>query len=451
MKRLAWTLLGSLALCAAAHAAAPRSNYVVQDIYDANHPYAAQLPQELATKMQKMSADPFAFYRGTADLFYRDVASRSSAYVNAATSQVWLDGDAHLQNFGAFRDSHGNDVFALNDFDEGYFGPYVWDVWREAVGIQLAAEQMGIGASDRDAIVDTFVEAYLDKMTDFKGNDDELGYQLTTSNTSGAVKDLIQAVGDDSRNHMLDKYTEIDNGMRRFQTTDKLATVDSSRYAAIAASIGAYVDSIPASRRYASSFYAVKDIRAKLGSGIGSLGRYRYWVLVEGPSASNSDDVILEMKQAASSDVALANPGGMPSSAYDGQQGYRVVRSLKAQLIHADVLAGYTTLGGNPFYVHEKSPYQEDFDYTQLTSVGQWETAAGYMGKALASAHALSDKDYDDTLIPYSEDKEVADITDHHHDAFRAEVRAFADDYAQQVKDDYQSFLDAYDSGMPLY
>jgi uncharacterized protein (DUF2252 family) len=451
MKCLAWTLLGCLALGAAAHAAAPRSNYVIQDICHVNHPYAAQSPQELATKMRKMSADPFAFYRGTADLFYRDVASRSSAFVNTATSRVWLDGDAHLQNFGAFRDSHGNDVFALDDFDEGYFGPYVWDVWREAVGIQLAAEQMGIGASDRDAIVDTFVEAYLDKMTDFKGNDDELDYRLTTSNTSGAVKDLIQAVGDDTRSHQLDKYTEIDNGARRFQTTAKLATVDSTRYAAIAASMTAYVESIPSSRRYASSYYTVKDIRAKLGSGIGSLGRYRYWVLIEGPSSSNDDDVILEMKQAAPSDVALANPGGMPGSAYDNQQGYRVVRTLKAQLTHADVLAGYTTIGGDPFFVHEKSPFQEDFDYTQLTSVGKWETAAEYMGKALASAHALSDKDYDDTLIPYSEDKEVADITDHHHDAFRAEVRAFADDYAQQVKDDYQSFVAAYDSGATLY
>ncbi|WP_375513233.1 DUF2252 family protein [uncultured Nostoc sp.] len=39
------------------------------EIYQYNHPFASQLPQELATKMHKMTASPFAFYRGTDHIF----------------------------------------------------------------------------------------------------------------------------------------------------------------------------------------------------------------------------------------------------------------------------------------------------------------------------------------------------------------------------------------------
>ena len=54
-------------------AGTPRSTWVENEIYQYNHPFASQLPQELATKMQKMTASPFAFYRGTAHIFYRDM------------------------------------------------------------------------------------------------------------------------------------------------------------------------------------------------------------------------------------------------------------------------------------------------------------------------------------------------------------------------------------------
>ncbi|MEH2466374.1 hypothetical protein [Nostoc sp.] len=36
-------------------AGTPRSTWVENEIYQYNHPFASQLPQELATKMQKMT------------------------------------------------------------------------------------------------------------------------------------------------------------------------------------------------------------------------------------------------------------------------------------------------------------------------------------------------------------------------------------------------------------
>ncbi|MEW6446434.1 MAG: DUF2252 domain-containing protein [Pseudomonadota bacterium] len=441
----------SLSMSEGALAASQRSSWVTQNIYSYNHPYAAQLPQELATKMSKMSAGAFSFYRGTAHLFYEDMKSRASAFTNSATSKVWLEGDMHLQNFSAFKDAGGNKVFDVSDFDEGYWGPYTWDVWRMAVSIILAAKEQGMSSSDRDALVDNFVESYLDKMNDFSGNDDEKNYRLTSGNTNGEVKDAIQALDSKTRGALLSKYTSVVNGKRKFLATSELQALTSTSYSAIGAAMSGYISSIPSSKRYATSYYTLKDARLKLGSGTGSLGRYRYYLLIEGPTTSTSDDVILEMKQEVGSAVAIAAGSLMPSSVYGSNQGKRVALTMKAQLSNTDLLAGWTTVSGASYFLREKSPFQEDFDYTKLTSYSEWMDATGYFGKTLAKIHALSDKDYDSTLISSGVDKAISDITNGKHSEFRAEVRSFAKDYATQVEYDYQAFLSAYRAGQTLY
>ncbi|MEW5838498.1 MAG: DUF2252 family protein [Pseudomonadota bacterium] len=435
----------------AAQAAASRSSWVTQNIYSFNHPYAAQLPQELDTKMDKMSVSPFAFYRGTAHLFYQDMKTRSSAFTNSTTSKAWLEGDMHLQNVGAIKDANGNKVFDVSDFDEGYWGPYTWDVWRMAVSILLAAKEQGISSSDRDALVDNFVESYLDKMDEFSGNDGEKSYRLTTSNTAGEVEDTIQALDSKSRSSLLSKYTSVVSGARKFLNASDLQVLSSSTYSAINSAMSSYISSISSTKRYATSYYKLKDARLKLGSGVGSLGRYRYYLLIEGPSTSTSDDVILEMKQSVSSSVAIAAGSLMPASAYSSHQGKRVALTLKAQVLSADVLTGWTTVSGKNYFLREKSPFQEDFDYTTLTSYSEWMDATDAFGKVVAKIHAISDKDYDSTLISSGVDKAIRDITNGKHDQFRAEVRNFAKDYATQVEYDYASFRSAYLAGQTLY
>ncbi|KGF73528.1 hypothetical protein DO97_18680 [Neosynechococcus sphagnicola sy1] len=437
-----------------ANAASSRYSWVVSEIYNFNHPYKAQLPQELATKMQRMSTNAFAFYRGTAHLFYKDMTTLpASSFVNSSTNYVWLEGDMHLQNMGAFRDSSDNDIFDVTDFDEAYLGSYTWDLRRMAVSIMLAAKANGIGSSDRQDVVRSFLDAYFDKIKDFKGTNDELSYRLNTGNTSGYVKDLIQGVAGESRSSFLSKYTTVNaSGSRLFKVTPgELEYVSSSTSSSILAAMTGYVNSIPSSKRYSSSYYTVKDIRLKLGSGIGSLGKYRYYVLIEGPSASTSDDVILQMKQESSSAVAIAAPGRLPASQYGYHEGQRVTISTKAMLTNTDVLLGYATISGVPYMVREKSPYQVDFDYTQLTSKSKFTDAVTYMGKAMAKDHALADKDYNAAIVSYSQDKEVTDIVDGNRGTFKDEMIAFTLDYTTQVENDYNSFLSAYQSGTTLY
>lgn len=151
----------ALALGGAAHAASSRYSWVIDSIHGYNHPFAAQLPGELKIKMQKMRASPFAFYRGTAHLFFADMATLpASAYAGSSTAQTWLNGDMHLANLGAFRDDSGNFVYDTTDFDEGYWGQYVWDLRRMAVSIVLAARENGLSSTRQEQLVRDFADAY---------------------------------------------------------------------------------------------------------------------------------------------------------------------------------------------------------------------------------------------------------------------------------------------------
>ncbi|WP_445632716.1 DUF2252 domain-containing protein [Nostoc sp. DSM 114161] len=447
------TVLILIGFASTSQAAIPRSAWVENEIYQYNHPFASQLPQELATKMQKMTASPFAFYRGTAHIFYRDMQTLpGSGFVNSPTSAIWLEGDMHMQNLGGMRDSNDNNVFDTTDFDEGYLGPYVWDLRRMAVSILLAAKENGFSSGDAQDIVRNFLDAYLNKMSDFKGTNDELSYRLEESNTNGVVKDLIQKAAGKNRSSLLNKYTLLNSTSDRiFQTTSELQPVSSSTYSNIATAISSYIASIPSSKRYSNSYYTLKDIRLKLGSGTGSLGKYRYYLLIEGPSSATDDDRILEMKQQSTSAVAIASPGLLPSSVYNNHEGTRVTIATKAMLANTDPLVGYTTVSSIPFMVHEKSPYEVDFDYTLLTTKSKFMDAMAYVGKAVAKNHAISDKDYDAAIVAASVDKEVTDITSGYKGVFKDEIVNFALDYANQVEYDYASFKDAYNRGVTLY
>lgn len=445
---LVTTFLGSNM---SAQAALSRYSWIVNEIYNYNHPYAAQASNELETKMNKMVVSPFAFYRGTAHIFYKDMSTLpASSFSNSATNKVWIQGDAHISNFGALKDASGTDVFDISDFDEGYFGPYVWDLRRMAVSILIAAKENGLSSADQQQSVRDFIDAYLDQMTLFKGTNDELSFRLTKSNTGEVVYDTINALGNKSRADLLSKYTTLNGSTRVFQNLNDLVTVPSATYAAINSAMSGYINSIPSSKRYSTSYYTVKDIHQKLGSGVGSLGKMRYYVLIEGPGSSNSDDVILEMKQQSMSAVDIAAPGLMPTSAYNNHQGYRMVRTAKAMMSNTDWLYGYTTVNNVPYSLREKSPYQQDFDYSLLTSYDKFNTAVEYMAKVLARSHSASDQDYDSTLITYSMDKQITDVvTD--RTAFKNEILNFALDYQRQVEYDWSSFKTAKQNGEVLY
>jgi uncharacterized protein (DUF2252 family) len=444
--------LASLLCASAAQAATSRTSWVVSQIYNYNHPFAATDSTDLATKMSTMAGDAFDFYRGTDRIFYQDMATLpASSYATTQTGYTWIGGDAHIGNFGAWQDSGSNNVFSADDFDEGYLGQYVWDLRRLATSLVLAGRANGVADSDITTAINTMVGTYVSEMNNFMGSNAELSFQLKSGSTSGVVQDTISDSKSDTRANLLSKYTQVIGGVRSFQTiANTLVTVNSTTYNNIAAAMNSYISTIASSKQYAASYYQAKDIRQKLGSGVGSLGKLRYYILIEGPSTSTTDDVILEIKQETTSAVAEVNNGQLPAVDYNNNEADRVAMTAKAQTLNADVLIGYATINGLNYFFHEKSPYEEDFDYTQLTSAGKMNTAATYLGQALASAHAVSDQDYNSAIVPYSIDKQVSNAVSS-TSGLESEVSTFAFSYAAQVNLDWQSFVGAYKAGTPLY
>ena len=87
-------------------------------------------PHGFRTKFRKMAADPFAFFRGSACLFFADVAEVDDRWADDRTSRVWIHGDLHVENFGTYMNDEGLLVFDVNDFDEAYLGHFSWDLRR---------------------------------------------------------------------------------------------------------------------------------------------------------------------------------------------------------------------------------------------------------------------------------------------------------------------------------
>ncbi|NUS92746.1 MAG: DUF2252 family protein, partial [Nocardia sp.] len=72
-----------------------------------------RLEELIPLRIGRMTASPFAFYRGAAGLMASDLAGSPDTGFTAQ-----LCGDAHPGNFGLYGTSRGDIVMDINDFDE---------------------------------------------------------------------------------------------------------------------------------------------------------------------------------------------------------------------------------------------------------------------------------------------------------------------------------------------
>jgi uncharacterized protein (DUF2252 family) len=403
-------------------------------------------PDAFRTKFRKMAADPFAFYRGSACVFYADVANREDRWADERTGRVWIQGDLHTENFGTYMDGEGRLIFDVNDFDEAFVGHFTWDLQRFAASVALMCWQKALSDNVIRDLITTFVRSYLDQVRWFRQTDDDSTFSLNLDTARGAVLVALQDARLSTRSAMLDRITHLDESDRRFRETSGVRRLDKAEYRKVNAAFEAYQETIPKSKRFREVAYDVKDIVGRTGFGIGSAGLPSYNVLIEGFNQALDNDIVLSMKQGN-----VAAPSRVVADRevhnYFKHQGHRTAVSQRALQAHADPLLGYTEIDGAGFVVAELSPYESDLDWSELTEPDELAEVIEQLGRAVAKVHCVGDADSDQELVGFQTEDAIDELIDGRDDEFVGDIVEFGLDYAKTVREDHRHFVEGFREG----
>jgi uncharacterized protein (DUF2252 family) len=424
-----------------------RTELIIEVFKDAFEPLMNSDPKAFRTKYRKMAADPHAFYRGSACLYYADVTDRDDPWVDEHSASIWIHGDLHVENFGTYLNSDGRLVFDVNDFDEAYIGHYTWDLQRFAASLALLGWQKALPEEDIERLIRRYVRAYLDQVDVYAGSEDDEDFALHLDNTDGPVLEALVSARMIKRADLLDELTHVEGGLRVFTEDASVRHLSGSERAAVEDAFAAYLETIPESKRFDRQlFYDLRDVVGKSGFGIGSAGLPAYNLLVEGYSQALDNDVVLSMKQANVPALSRFVDSAAVDRYFD-HEGHRTVVSQRALQVHTDPLLGHTSLDGTGYVVAEVSPYEVDLDWVNITEPEDMAAVVDLLGRATAKVHCASDEDSDQDLVEFQVEAAIVDSLNDRREDFTDHVVEFGLSYARQVRRDHALFVDAFRSG----
>ncbi|MBA2483961.1 MAG: DUF2252 domain-containing protein [Nitrosomonas sp.] len=381
-------------------------------------------------KFAKLCGSLYSFFRGTCLLFYRDMAGE-----DAWMPTVLALGDVHPENFGVMPSSDNTPIFGVNDFDEAYYAPFTWDLKRGAVGFLIAAKEQGLKKKFGRKAAKALVKGYLDGIKEFAKNDSERDVQVRIDNAPKLIRELLEET-QRNREEWLENYL----GPKReyFIASDEVVPL-TGRIEEFQKIMTKYrEDSVSALPARAGNL-VVKDVAEKKDSGTASLGLPRYYILIKGPTADGTDDLILEMKQARRSALAGLAP---PSQYQEDSEAGRVVNAQAVHLVGGDPFYGKAELNGQSFLVRERSPYKTEIDLEDL-SKDEWCEYARICGRSLAQAHALAD---DSGAVKGNVEARILDSVGIRK-LFVCDILNFADEMARRINKDHIAFVEDYKLG----
>ena len=396
----------------------------------------------------RMSASPFAFYRGSAILMAADLAPLPRTGLT-----VQLCGDAHLSNFGMYGSPERELLFDVNDFDETLPGPFEWDLKRLAASFVLASRNNGF---DEEVARETALAAarsYREHMTAFAEMNeldvwyshivaDELldmarGSQAAKAASKRAVdkrlklaektftkarsRDSLQAAG---------KLTEVVDGSRRIVDQPPLVMhlPELDQNEAIAGLFHQYKATLEDDRRELLDRFEAVDMARKV-VGVGSVGTRCIIVLLLG--RDSDDPLFLQVKEAGPS---VLEPFLGRSKFIHG--GHRVVAGQRLTQAASDIFLGWMTgkPAGRQFYWRQLRDMKGSIE-TELLKAPGLEILATLCGWTLARGHARSGH-----RIAIASYLGVSD-------RFDQGIANLARVYADQAEKDYEALLKAIKTG----
>jgi uncharacterized protein (DUF2252 family) len=406
----------------------------------------ARDPGAFRRKFRKMAGSSFAFYRGSACLFYADVTHEKDPFLDERTSRVWIHGDLHAENFGTYMNSEGILVFNVNDFDEAYVGPFTWDLKRFVASVALIGFAKALSDDTISDLVKAFTDAYLKEIRAIaKGGDDAIG-SLTLDNTEGVIHRVLQEARLSARIDMLAEQTKVEDYERHFTMREGVYEVDKKTRKKVEAAFADYLTTLPPARLNRPTEFIVKDVVLRKGVGIGSAGLPSYNLLLEGHTQALENDIIVYMKQAQVPAVSRWIQDENVR-AYFKHQGHRTCESQQALQAHADPWVGYTELDGVGQIVAEVSPYAADLDWADVNEPEALAQVVSDLGRAVARMHSVADDESSHGLVDYSTEEAIVAAVDRDEPGFRRMLVDFAHAYGAQAREDHQTFVDLFRNG----
>lgn len=407
---------------------------------------AARVPELVPLRYERMSASPFAFYRGSAIIMARDLSQTSCTGI-----EVQCIGDAHVANFGVFSSPTRHLVFDVNDFDETSPGPWEWDVKRLAASLEICGRNRRFDEKLRRDAVKACARQYRKSMMRFskmktmdvwhfhfdveqmlKESEDEMGGKtartLQRALDEARTKDSSKAVG---------KLAHFENGRLSFnmkppELVPVRELLNKQGYAseeeltrAMAKLLKNYYESIPYDRRRLLGRYRLQDIARKV-VGVGSVGTRAWVVLLAGKD--EQDPLVMQVKEATASVVErFWHPGAFANAGERVVQGQRLVQST------SDILLGWTSVdvpdgSRRDYYVRQLwnskgSINLDEIEPGGLIGIGK------LCARALAHAHARTGDEV--AIATYLDDGKE----------FENAIWRFSKAYADQNQSDYETFL----------
>lgn len=361
----------------------------------------------LRIKLDRLCASPFGFLRGTFHLFAQDWPELGDDPLDPGPDQP-IVGDLHLENFGAYRAADGEFVFDVNDFDESAPGTPALDLCRVATSFLLADEKHGeLRALSR---IDAFLNAYLSTAM---GSD--MSPVVAGKSQPDAINRVIAEAQDGSRAAWLDRRVTGDAKKRRFQTNETYQPVkDLDLRAAIVAAVQSFAGSVKERPADCPSWPQVLDVSERI-AGTGSLGRFRYAVLLPGKGEKLGKELVLELKE--------ARPSALDPKTASSSQAERVVADTRLMQGDPPAYLGRTTLSGRAFTVRELQPTEAKLE-AAATKGSELDQLCAVCGIVLGRAHHRSGKALAKRLA--GRDR-----------AIRRRIAAFALRYAEVVVEDH--------------
>ena len=327
-------------------AALKRQQLIVDVLDDAFADLMTADPHAFRVKFRKMAADPFAFYRGSACLFYADMTTAKDA-VGRRPHQPGVDPRRparrelrHLHEL-ARPDGLRRQRLRRGLHRALLLGPAPL---RGQPGAAWAGRRR-CPTTRCATLIGRYLRAYLAQVTHY-ADVERRGRRLRAApgeHRRPGARRADARPGPPAGSTLLDSMTRFEDSVRVFSEDASVRRLGKAERRKVEKAFEDYLQTIPESKKFDRAlFYEVRDIVGKSGFGIGSAGLPAYNVLVEGYSQSLDNDVVLSMKQANVPAVSRFVDTSVGRQATSSTRGTAPSVSQRALQVHTDPLLGYT-------------------------------------------------------------------------------------------------------------